>query len=141
MNLSHIEHIGIAVKSLEESIPYWEKVFGLQCYAIEEVADQKVKTAFFRIGQTKIELLQSTDPEGPIGKFISKKGEGIHHIAFAVEGIETALSELESKDIRLIDNTPRKGAEGLEIAFLHPASTHGVLTELCEDKDKDKRGG
>ncbi len=141
MNLSHIEHIGIAVKSLEESIPYWEKVFGLHCYAIEEVADQKVKTAFFKIGQTKIELLQSTDPEGPIGKFIEKKGEGIHHIAFAVEGIEQALSEVESKGIRLIDKTPRKGAEGLEIAFLHPASTHGVLTELCESRDKDKNGG
>jgi methylmalonyl-CoA/ethylmalonyl-CoA epimerase len=134
MNLSHIEHIGIAVKSLENSIPYWEQVFGLKCYSIEEVPEQKVKTAFFKIGQTKIELLESTDPEGPIGKFIEKKGEGIHHIAFAVNNLEQALAETEEKGIQLIDKTPRKGAEGLAIAFLHPKSTFGVLTELCEDK-------
>lgn len=134
MNLSHIEHIGIAVKSLENSIPYWEKIFGLKCYSIEEVAEQKVKTAFFKVGQTKIELLESTDPEGPIGKFIEKKGEGIHHIAFAVNNLEQALAETEEKGIQLIDKTPRKGAEGLDIAFLHPKSTFGVLTELCEDK-------
>jgi methylmalonyl-CoA/ethylmalonyl-CoA epimerase len=125
-----------AVKSLEESIPYYEEVLGLECYAIEEVKEQKVKTAFFMVGQTKIELLESTDPEGPIGKFIEKKGEGIHHMAFAVEGLEKALEETEAKGIRLIDKTPRKGAEGLDIAFLHPKSTHGVLTELCEDKSK-----
>jgi len=136
MKPTHIEHIGIAVKSLEESIPYYEKVLGLECYAIEEVKEQKVKTAFFMVGQTKIELLESTDPEGPIGKFIEKKGEGIHHMAFAVEGLEQALEETEAKGIRLIDKTPRKGAEGLDIAFLHPKSTHGVLTELCEDKSK-----
>ncbi len=134
MNLSHIEHIGIAVKSLENSIAYWEQVFGLKCYSIEEVAEQKVKTAFFKVGQTKIELLESTDPEGPIGKFIEKKGEGIHHIAFAVNNLEQALAETEEKGIQLIDKTPRKGAEGLDIAFLHPKSTFGVLTELCEDK-------
>lgn len=134
MNLSHIEHIGIAVKSLENSIPYWEQIFGLKCYSIEEVAEQKVKTAFFKVGQTKIELLESTDPEGPIGKFIEKKGEGIHHIAFAVNNLEQALAETEEKGIQLIDKTPRKGAEGLDIAFLHPKSTFGVLTELCEDK-------
>lgn len=141
MNLSHIEHIGIAVKSLEESIPYWENIFGLKCYAIEEVAEQKVKTAFFKVGQTKIELLESTDPEGPIGKFIEKKGEGVHHIAFAVTGLENALAETESKGIQLIDKTPRKGAEGLHIAFLHPKSTHGVLTELCENKSVEKING
>lgn len=135
MNLSHIEHIGIAVKSLEESIPYWENIFGLKCYSVEEVATQKVKTAFFKIGETKIELLESTDPEGPIGKFIEKKGEGVHHIAFAVNGLENALAETESKGIQLIDKVPRKGAEGLHIAFLHPKSTFGVLTELCEDKN------
>ena len=134
MNLSHIEHIGIAVKSLEESIPYWENVFGLKCYSVEEVTEQKVKTAFFKIGQTKIELLESTAPDGPIGKFIEKKGEGVHHIAFAVNGLEDALAEVESKGVQLIDKTPRKGAEGLHIAFLHPKSTYGVLTELCEDK-------
>ncbi|HNX44207.1 MAG TPA: methylmalonyl-CoA epimerase [Bacteroidales bacterium] len=136
MNISHIEHIGIAVKNLEESILYWEKVFGLKCYSIEEVKDQKVKTAFFMVGQTKIELLESTDPEGPIGKFIEKKGEGIHHMAFAVKDIENALTETEAKGIQLIDKTPRQGAEGLQIGFLHPKSTFGVLTELCEDKNK-----
>ena len=136
MNISHIEHIGIAVKSLETAIPYWQNVLGLKCYNIEEVKDQKVKTAFFKVGQTKIELLESTDPEGSIGKFIEKRGEGVHHVAFAVENIEGALAEAESKDVKLIDKTPRKGAEGLTIAFLHPKSTMGVLTELCEDKNK-----
>jgi methylmalonyl-CoA/ethylmalonyl-CoA epimerase len=136
MKLTHIEHIGIAVKDLNESIRYYEDVLGLNCYAIEEVKDQKVKTAFFMLGQTKIELLESTDPEGPIGKFIEKKGEGIHHLAFAVEGIENALGELNNKGVQLIDNQPRKGAEGLDIAFLHPKSTRGILTELCENKNK-----
>lgn len=134
MKPTHIEHIGIAVKDLKESISYYENILGLKCYAVEEVADQKVKTAFFMIGQTKIELLESTNPEGPIGKFIEKKGEGIHHIAFAVENIEEALQETESKGIQLIDKQPRKGAEGMHIAFLHPKSTFGVLTEFCEDK-------
>jgi len=136
MNISHIEHIGIAVRNLEESIAYWEKVLGLTCYAVEEVRDQKVKTAFFMVGQTKIELLESTDPEGPIGKFIEKKGEGVHHLAFAVKGIEEALAETEAKGIQLIDKAPRRGAEGLDIAFLHPKSTYGVLTELCENKNE-----
>ncbi|MFO7446183.1 MAG: methylmalonyl-CoA epimerase [Ignavibacteriaceae bacterium] len=132
MNLTHIEHIGIAVKNLEEAIKYYEDIFGLKCYKIEEVADQKVRTAFFQAGETKIELLESTDPEGPIGKFIEKKGEGVHHIAFAVKGLQKALSEAELKGIQLIDKVPRPGAEGLNIAFLHPKYTHGVLTELCE---------
>lgn len=138
MKPSHIEHIGIAVKSLDEAIPYYEKLLGSACYAIEEVADQRVRTAFFKIGQTKIELLESTSPEGPVGKFIEKKGEGIHHIAFAVDGLEHALEEAKEQGIRLIDEQPRKGAEGLHIAFLHPKSTFGVLTELCEDKNKSK---
>jgi methylmalonyl-CoA/ethylmalonyl-CoA epimerase len=131
MEISHIEHIGIAVTSLEEAIPYYEKVLGLKCYAIEEVADQKVKTAFFKVGQTKIELLESTDPEGPIGKFIEKKGQGVHHMAFAVKDVNDALKEVEANGVRLIDKTGRKGAEGLNIGFLHPKSTMGVLTELC----------
>lgn len=135
MNLSHIEHIGIAVKSLEESIPYYENVLGLECYAIEEVPDQKVKTAFFKVGDTKIELLESTDPEGPIGKFIEKRGQGIHHLAFAVNNIEDALSEAADKGVSLIDKVPRRGAEGLDIGFLHPKSTFGVLTEFCEDRN------
>jgi methylmalonyl-CoA/ethylmalonyl-CoA epimerase len=136
MKLSHIEHIGIAVKDLGESIKYYEDILGLKCYAVEEVKDQKVKTAFFMLGQTKIELLESTDPEGPIGKYIEKKGEGIHHLAFAVEGIENALEELKAKGVQLVDQAPRKGAEGLDIAFLHPKSTRGILTELCENKNK-----
>jgi len=134
MKPTHIEHIGIAVKSLDEAIPFYEKMLGTKCYAIEEVTDQKVKTAFLRIGQTKIELLESTDPEGPVGKHIEKRGEGIHHIAYAVEDIESHLKEAEESGIRLIDLQPRKGAEGLDIAFLHPKSTFGVLTEFCEDK-------
>jgi len=132
MKLTHIEHLGIAVKSLEDAIPYYEDVLGLKCYAVEEVAEQKVKTAFFQVGQTKIELLESTDPEGPVGKFIEKKGEGIHHLAFAAEGLQESLDILAEKGVTLIDKTPRKGAEGLNIAFLHPKSTFGVLTELCE---------
>ena len=135
MKPKYIEHIGIAVKSIEQAIPYYEQMLGLSCYAIEEVPDQKVKTAFFMVGQTKIELLEPTDPESTIARFIEKKGEGVHHLAFAVDGVEGALSELESKGVQLIDKAPRKGAEGLQIAFLHPKSTMGVLTELCEKKD------
>jgi methylmalonyl-CoA/ethylmalonyl-CoA epimerase len=131
MKPTHIEHIGIAVKSIEESLPYYEKVLGLKCYAVEEVKDQKVKTAFFQVGQTKIELLESTDPEGPIGKFVEKRGEGIHHIAFAVEDVSAALKNAAENGIRLIDEQPRKGAEGLNIGFLHPKFTQGVLTEFC----------
>ena len=131
MKPTHIEHIGIAVTNLEESIQYYEKVLGLECYAIEEVADQRVKTAFFRVGDTKIELLESTDPEGPIGKFIEKKGPGIHHLAFAMENVTESLKDAASHGIRLIDEVPRKGAEGLQIGFLHPKSTFGVLTEFC----------
>lgn len=136
MKPSHIEHIGIAVKSLDDAIPFYENMLGSKCYAVEEVNEQKVKTAFFKIGQTKIELLESTDPDGPIGKHIEKRGEGIHHIAFAVENIESHLKEAAESGIRLIDQIPRKGAEGLNIAFLHPKSTFGVLTELCEDKNR-----
>ncbi len=131
MKISHIEHIGIAVNSLEEAIPFYENMLGLKCYAVEEVKDQKVKTAFFMVGQTKIELLESTDPEGPIGKFIEKKGPGMHHIAYAVDNVDQSLEELENNGVRLIDQKGRKGAEGLNIGFLHPKSTLGVLTEIC----------
>ena len=130
----YIEHIGIAVKNLEEAIAYYEKVLGLKCYAIEEIKDQKVKTAFFKVGQTKIELLESTNPAGPIGKFIEKRGEGVHHIAFNVKNLPEKLKEVVGKGVQLIDETPKKGAEGLDIAFLHPKSTFGVLTEFCEHK-------
>jgi methylmalonyl-CoA/ethylmalonyl-CoA epimerase len=132
MKPSHIEHIGIAVRNLEVAKDFYEKVLGLTCYNIEEIADQKVRTAFFMVGQTKIELLESTDPEGPIGKFIEKRGEGVHHIAFSVERIEEQLLYAANSGVRLIDYEPRKGAEGLDIAFLHPNSTFGVLIELCE---------
>ena len=133
MNVSHIEHIGIAVVSLETAIPYYETLLGIKCYATEEVADQKVKTAFFKVGQTKIELLESTDPEGPIGKFLEKKGPGVHHLAFAVDNVNSALQQANEAGIQLIDKQGRKGAEGLKIGFLHPKSTLGVLTELCSE--------
>jgi methylmalonyl-CoA/ethylmalonyl-CoA epimerase len=133
MTPSHIEHIGIAVADLEAAIEFYEKVIGLKCYKIESVPDQKVRTAFFMVGESKIELLESTDPEGPVGKFIEKRGEGLHHIAFAVRNIEAHLRHAEKMGVRLIDEVPRKGAENLEIAFLHPKSSSGVLIELCED--------
>jgi methylmalonyl-CoA/ethylmalonyl-CoA epimerase len=131
MNISHIEHIGIAVENLEDAIKYYQGVLGMKCYSIEEVVDQKVKTAFFLVGNTKIELLESTAPDGPIGKFIEKKGQGIHHIAFAVNNATEALKQAEERGVTLIDKVSRKGAEGLNIGFLHPKSTLGVLTELC----------
>ncbi len=132
MDITHIEHIGIAVKDLQAAIDYYERVLGLQCYRVELVPDQQVKTAFFQVGQTKIELLESTSPDGTIATFIDRRGEGLHHIAFAVKGVQSALDDALEKGIRLIDSVPRPGAEGLNIAFLHPKSTGGVLTELCE---------
>lgn len=134
MTISHIEHIGIAVDNLEEAIAYYENMLGLKCYSIEEVADQKVRTAFFLVGQTKVELLESTDPDGPIGKFIAKKGPGLHHLAFAVDDVDASLKTVEERGIQLIDKTSRQGAENLRIGFLHPKSTFGVLTELCGPK-------
>ena len=125
MKISHIEHLGIAVNSIEEALPYYENVLGLKCYNIETVEDQKVRTAFLKCGETKIELLEPTGPESTIAKFIENRGMGVHHVAFA-------LADAEGKGIRLIDKAPRKGAENLNIAFLHPKSTMGVLTELCE---------
>jgi methylmalonyl-CoA/ethylmalonyl-CoA epimerase len=136
MNISHIEHIGIAVNSLEEAISFYENILGLKCYKVEEVKDQKVKTAFFKAGETKIELLESTSPDGPVGKFIAKKGQGLHHIAFAVDNADESLKDLENKGITLIDKQSRKGAEGLDIAFLHPRASLGVLTEICSKKGK-----
>jgi methylmalonyl-CoA/ethylmalonyl-CoA epimerase len=131
MNPKKIEHIGIAVKSLELSIPIFEKLLGVQCYAIEEVSDQFVKTAFFQVGDVKIELLETTDPEGPIGTFIEKRGEGIHHIALTVESADDALANAKEKGFRLIDRVSRKGAENLNIGFLNPRNTNGVLIEFC----------
>lgn len=133
MKISHIEHLGIAVQSIEKSLPYFENVLGLKCYNVEEVADQKVKTAFLKCGEVKLELLEPTCPESTIQKWLDKGNKGIHHIAFAIEdGVANALAECDEKGIRLIDAAPRKGAENLNIAFLHPKSTEGVLTELCE---------
>lgn len=139
MDISHIEHVGIAAPSLEEAIPFYENMLGLKCFAIEEVADQKVRTAFFRVGQTKIELLEPTAEDSAIAKFIANNGGrgGIQHIAFAVaDGVANALTEIEEKGGRLIDKAPRKGAEGLNIAFIHPKSSVGTLVELCEDPAK-----
>lgn len=133
MKISHIEHLGIAVKNIEESLPFYEEVLGLKCYNIETVEDQKVKTAFLKVGDTKIELLEPTAPDSPIAKFLETRGQGVHHVAYAVaDGVHNALVDAEAKGVRLIDKAPRKGAEGLNIAFLHPKSTEGVLTELCE---------
>ena len=139
MKISHIEHIGIAVPDLQKAIDYYEKVLGLKCYKQEVVADQKVTTAFIKVGDTKIELLEATSPDSTIAKFIEKNGGrgGSHHLAFAVEdGVAEALQEAQDKGIQLIDKAPRKGADGLNIAFLHPKSTEAVLTELCEDPSK-----
>ena len=137
MKISRIDHLGIAVQSLEEVLPYYENVLGLKCYAIEEVADQKVKTAFLKVGEVKIELLEPTSPESTIAKFLEKGGRGVHHMAFAIEdGVANALAECNEKGIRLIDQAPRPGAEQMSIAFLHPKSTVGVLTELCEPQNK-----
>jgi len=127
-----IDHLGIAVKSIGEGKIFWTDALGLEFQGTETVAEQKVITAFFPVGESEVELLESTAPDGPIAKYLEKKGEGIQHIAFRVENIEAALNELKEKGIRLIDEKPRTGAGGARIAFLHPKSTNGVLVELCE---------
>ena len=133
MKISHIEYLGIAVQSIEESLPFFENVLGLKCYNIEVVEDQKVKTAFLKCGEVKLELLEPTSPESTIQKWLDKGNHGVHHVAFCIEdGVANALAECDEKGIRLIDKAPRKGAEQLNIAFLHPKSTVGILTELCE---------
>lgn len=133
MKISRVEHLGIAVQSIEEALPYFENVLGLECYAVEEVADQKVKTAFLKCGEVKLELLEPTSPDSTIQKWLDKGNHGVHHVAFCVEdGVTEALAECDEKGVRLIDKAPRKGAENLNIAFLHPKSTCGILTELCE---------
>ena len=133
MKISRIEHLGIAVQSIEEALPYFENVLGLKCYAVEEVADQKVKTAFLKCGEVKLELLEPTSPDSTIQKWLDKGNHGVHHVAFCIEdGVSNALAECESKGVRLIDKAPGPGAEKLNIAFLHPKSTCGILTELCE---------
>jgi methylmalonyl-CoA/ethylmalonyl-CoA epimerase len=134
MKVLKIDHIGIAVKSIDPAKQLYNELLGLSHAGNETVAEQKVATAFFSVGNSEVELLESTSPDGPIAKYIEKKGEGIQHIAFRVEHIEEALAELKAKGIRLIDEKPRRGAGGAKIAFLHPQSTFGVLIELCEKK-------
>lgn len=139
MQISHIEHVGIAVTSLEETIPFYERLLNTKCYKVEEVEEQHVRTAFLKIGEVKIELLEATSEESAIAKFIAKNGGrgGIQHIAFAVEdGLQAALDEIQANGDRVIDAAPRGGADGLHIAFLHPKSTCGALVELCENPNK-----
>jgi len=136
MNLKNIDHIGIAVTNMQESLSFWETSLGIEPHSIQEVPEQKLRTAFLPVGGTEIELLESTSAESSVAKFIEKHGEGLHHIAIRVDDIEAALAELKAKGIQLIDETPRNGAGGTRIAFVHPKATHGVLLELCERKQK-----
>ena len=127
-----VEHIGIAVRKLDEAVRRYEALLGVACYGIEAVEDQRVNTAFFRLGDVKIELLESASPDGPLGKFLETHGEGLHHIAYRVPDVAEALRQAEAAGFRLIDKEPRRGAEGMLIAFVHPKSTGGVLTEFCQ---------
>jgi methylmalonyl-CoA/ethylmalonyl-CoA epimerase len=132
MKILKIDHLGIAVNSMDEGKSFWSDILGLKFEGAETVAEQKVTTAFFPVGESEVELLESTSPDGPVAKFIEKKGTGFQHVAFRVENIDEALAELKAKGIQLIDQEPRKGAGGARIAFLHPKATGGVLVELCE---------
>lgn len=132
--ISRINHIGIAVKSLQATIPFYEEALGLKCSGIEEVATQKVRVAFFSVGDTRIELLEPMDPSSPIAKFLEQKGEGMHHIAFDTNNIQADLEQTRNEGVRLINETPVPGAHGSQVAFLHPKSTFGVLTEFCQEK-------
>jgi len=127
-----INHIGMAVKSLDASVPFYRDVMGMVFEGAEEVAEQKVKVAFLAVGESRIELLEPTAPDSPVARFLEKNGEGIHHVAYEVEDVETTLAQFKAKGIRLIDEVPRSGAHGTRIAFLHPKATGGVLTELCQ---------
>lgn len=135
MNVKKLDHIGIAVKNLDETLKFYQDILGLECAGTEVVEEQKVKVAFLPVGDTEVELLESTSEDGPIAKFIEKKGEGIQHIAFRVDNIEEAIEEMKAKGIRMIDEKPRYGAGGAKIAFCHPKSTGGVLVELSERED------
>lgn len=135
MKILKIDHLGIAINSLDEGKSFWTDVLGLEFEGTETVEAQKVTTAFLPVGESEVELLESTAPDGPIAKFIEKKGQGIQHVAFRVANIEEALAELKEKGIKLIDEKPRGGAGGAKIAFLHPKATNGVLVELCQRDD------
>ena len=130
--LTKINHIGVAVTSLDEALPFYRDMLGMAFLGIEEVAEQKVKVAMLQVGESKIELLEPTSPESPVAKFLEKNGPGIHHVAYEVEDIEGAIARLEGDGARMIDRTPRTGAHGARIAFVHPKSSNGVLTELCQ---------
>jgi len=130
--ITKVDHIGIAVKSIDEALKLYQDILGLKLVETEVVEEQKVKVAFLPVGDSEVELLESTTPDGPVAKFIEAKGEGIQHIAFRVKNIEEALADLKAKGVRLIDEKPRRGAGGAKIAFLHPKGTHGTLIELCE---------
>lgn len=130
--VNKVDHIGIAVKNLDKAIKFYEDTLAIKCVSTEEVAEQKVKVAFLPVGDTEIELLESTEEDGPIARHIEKKGEGVQHIAYRVDDIEKAIAECKEKGIRVIDEKPRYGAGGAKIAFLHPKSTFGVLIELCQ---------
>ena len=132
MKILKIDHLGIAVNSIDDGKSLWMDALGLHFEGTETVEEQKVTTAFFPVGESEVELLESTAPDGPVAKYLEKKGPGVHHVAFRVENIEEALAELKEKGVRLIDEKPRKGAGGAKIAFLHPKATNGVLVELCE---------
>lgn len=129
-----IEHIGIAVKSMVDAIPVYEKLLNTKCYKIEEVKSEGVKTAFFKIGDSKIELLEATNEQSPIAKYLNKKGAGMHHIAYDVEDIDFEIERLQKEGFQLIQASPKRGADNKLIAFLHPKSTAGTLVELCQDR-------
>ena len=133
--MQKIEHIGIAVKNLTQSIPLFEKLLNSQCYKTETVESENVRTAFFQIGETKIELLESIEPEGTIAKFIERKGEGIHHLAFDVRDITTEMNRLSAEGFQLLNTEPKPGADNKMVCFLHPKSTNGVLIELCMERN------
>jgi methylmalonyl-CoA/ethylmalonyl-CoA epimerase len=130
-----VEHIGIAVQSLTDSIPLFEKLLNSQCYKTEEVASEKVNTAFFQVGHTKVELLESLDPEGVIAKYIAKKGPGMHHIAFDVEDILSEMQRLKREGFTLLNESPKEGADNKLVCFLHPKDTNSVLIELCQERN------
>lgn len=134
MKVTRVDHIGIAVKNLDEMVKWYEETLGVKAHGTEVVDEQKVKVAFLPIGESELELLESTSDDGPVAKFIEKNGEGVQHIALRVDNIEETLAELKAKEVRLIDQTPRYGAGNASIAFVHPKATHGVLLELCERK-------
>jgi len=132
MKILSVDHLGVATRDINESLKFYTDILGLKLIGTEDVAEQKVRTAFLPIGETEIEILESTDPDGPIAKYIDKNGEGIQHMALRVDDIEVALAELKSKGVRLIDEAPRRGADGTKIAFIHPKATRGILLELCQ---------